>query len=141
MLTGLLFGAVSVRSDVLAASVSLSSRAAQTLVLFMTAVLTSVLLVAPQPRAALGSDLLAVAVASGTGLLILDRQAGHSTDRGAARYIERFSPDTITAVLVGVAGVTFLLKAGGGFARCREPPRRRGQRLAVPCQGDQIVRR
>lgn len=32
-----------------------------------------------------------------------------------ARYIERFSPNTITAVLVGVAGLTFLLKAGGGL--------------------------
>jgi hypothetical protein len=114
-LTGLLFVAVSVRSAVLAASLSLSSRAAQTLVLFMTAVLTSVLLVAPQPRAALGWELVAVALASGTVLRILDRRAGHSTDQRVARYIERFSPNMITAVLVGIAGVTFLLKAGGGL--------------------------
>jgi hypothetical protein len=99
-LTGLLFVAPSVKSEVLAASRSLSSRAAQTLVLFMTAVLTAVLLVAPQPPAALGSELLAVAAASGTALLILDRRAGHSTGQGVARYIERFSPNTITAVLV-----------------------------------------
>jgi drug/metabolite transporter (DMT)-like permease len=32
-----------------------------------------------------------------------------------ARYVERFSPNTITAALVGVAGLTFLLKAGGGL--------------------------
>ena len=32
-----------------------------------------------------------------------------------ARYIERFSPNTITALLVAVAGLTFLLKAGGGL--------------------------
>jgi len=32
-----------------------------------------------------------------------------------ARYIERFSPNWITAVLVAVAGLTFLLKAGGGL--------------------------
>ena len=30
-----------------------------------------------------------------------------------ARYIERFSPNAITAVLVGVAGLTFPFKAGG----------------------------
>ena len=60
-LTGLLFVAVSVKSEVLAASRSLSSRAAQTLVLFMTSVLIAVLLVAPQPPAAFGSELLAVA--------------------------------------------------------------------------------
>jgi hypothetical protein len=114
-LTGLLFVALSVKSDALAASLSLSSRAAQTLVLFMTSVLIAVLLVAPQPPAALGWELLAVAAVSGTALLILDRRAGHSTDQGVARYIERFSPNTITAVLVAVAGLTFLLKAGGGL--------------------------
>ena len=114
-LTGLLFVAVSVKSEVLAASRSLSSRAAQTLVLFMTSVFTALLLVAPQRPAALGWELLAVAVASATALLILDRRAGHAADQSVARYVERFSPNTITAVLVGVAGLTFLLKAGGGL--------------------------
>jgi hypothetical protein len=114
-LVGLLFVAVSVKSDVLATSRNLSSRAAQTLVLFMTSVLIAVLLVAPQPPAALGAELLAVAVVSGVILFILDRRAGHGSDQGVARYIERFSPNAITAVLVGVAGLTFLLKAGGGL--------------------------
>ena len=113
-LTGLLFVALSVNSAVLAASRSLSSRA-QTLVLFMTAVLVAVLLVAPQPPAAFGSELLAVAVVSGAAFVHLDRRAGHDSDQGVARYIERFSPNAITAVLVGVAGLTFLLKAGGGL--------------------------
>jgi hypothetical protein len=114
-LTGLLFVAVSVKSGVLAGSLSLRSRAAQTLVLFMTSVLIAVLLVAPQPRAALGSELLAVAAVSGTALLILDRRAGHGSDQRVVRYIEKYSPNMITAVLVGVAGLTFLLKAGGGL--------------------------
>jgi hypothetical protein len=114
-LTGLLFVAVSVKSDVLAASRSLSSRAAQTLVLFMTSVLAAVLLVAPQPAAALGAELLALAAVSGAALLILDRRAGHDSDQVVVRYIEKFSPNTVTAVLVGVAGLTFLVKAGGGL--------------------------
>lgn len=114
-LTGLLFVAVSVRSDTLAASLSLRSRAAQTLVLFMTSVLAAIVLVAPQPRAALGWELLAVAGVSGLALLILGLRAGHSADKGVARYVERFSPNTVTAVLVGIAGLTFLLKAGGGL--------------------------
>jgi hypothetical protein len=114
-LTGLLFVAVSVKSDVLSASRSLSSRAAQTLVLFMTSVFTAVLLVAPQPPAALGWELLAVAAVSGASLRILDRRAGHATDQGVARYIEKFSPNLVTAALVGIAGLTFLLKAGGGL--------------------------
>lgn len=114
-LTGLLFVAVSVNSDALAASRRLSSRAAQTLVLFLTSVLIAVFLVAPQPSAALGSELLALAAVSGTALLILDRRAGHSTEQGVTRYIERFSPNSITAVLVCVAGLTFLVQAGGGL--------------------------
>jgi drug/metabolite transporter (DMT)-like permease len=56
-----------------------------------------------------------VAAVSGTALLILDRRAGHGSDQAAARFIEKFSPNTITAVLVGIAGLTFLLKAGGGL--------------------------
>jgi hypothetical protein len=114
-LAGLLFVALSVRSDAVSASRSLSSRAAQTLVLFMTSVLVAVLLVAPQPSVALGTELLAVAAVSGTALVVLDRRAGHSTDKGAVRYIERFSPNMITAVLVGIAGLTFLVQAGGGL--------------------------
>ena len=114
-LTGLLFVAVSVKSGTLAASRSLSSRAAQTLVLFMTSVLIAVLLVAPQPPAALGWELLAVGAVSGTVLIILDRRAGHGGVPGLGRYIERFSPNMVTAVLVDVAGLTFLLKAGGGL--------------------------
>ncbi len=114
-LTGLLFVAVSVKSDALAASRSLSSRAAQTLVLFMTSVLIGLFLVVPQSPAALGWELLAVAVVSGTALLILDRRAGHGADQSVASYVEKFSPNSITAVLVGVAGVTFLLRAGGGL--------------------------
>jgi len=72
----------------------------------MTSVLIAVLLVAHQPAAALGWELLTVGVVSGVALFILDRRAGHGSDQGVARYIERFSPDAITAVLVGVAWST-----------------------------------
>jgi hypothetical protein len=114
-LTGLLFVAVSIKSNVLAASLSLRARAAQTLVLFLISVVIAILLVAPQPAAALGSELLAVAAVSGLALIILGNRAGHSPDQRVARYIERFSPNTTTAVLVGIAGLSFLVKAGGGL--------------------------
>ena len=114
-LTGLLFVAVSIKSDVLAGSRSLASRAAQTLVLFITPAISAVLIVAPQPGSALGAELLAVAAVSAAALLVLDRRAGHDANSVVARYIERASPNTVTAVLVGVAGLTFLLKAGGGL--------------------------
>jgi hypothetical protein len=114
-LTGLLFVAVSIKSDVLARSRSLSSRAAQTLVLFLTPAITAILLVTPQPGSALGAELLAASAISGAALIILDQRAGHDPDSGVARYIERASPNMVTSVLIAIAGLTFLLKAGGGL--------------------------
>jgi len=114
-LTGLLFVAVSIKSDTLARSRSLRSRAGQTLVLFMTSALAAIVLVAPQPGDALGGELLALAAASGSILYVLDRRGGHDQASGVARYIERASPNAITSVFFGVAGVTFLVTAGGGL--------------------------
>jgi hypothetical protein len=114
-LTGLLFVAVSIKSEVLAKSVSLRSRAAQTLVLFMTSALAAIVLVAPQPGDALGGELVALAAASGAALYVLDRRGGHDQTSRVARYIERASPNAITQVLFGVAGITFLISAGGGL--------------------------
>jgi len=113
-LTGLLFVAVSIKSEVLARSRSLASRAAQTLTLFMISALAAIVLVAPQPKAALGAELLVVAGVCGAVLFFLDQRAGHDRE-GVARYIEVASPNLITAVLVAVAGVTFLVKVGGGL--------------------------
>ena len=114
-LTGLLFVAVSIKSDALAQSRSLASRAAQTLVLFMISAIIAIVLVAPQPGLALGAELLAVAVVSGTALFILDRRSGPQAESGVIHYIERFSPNTVTALLVGITGLSFILKAGGGL--------------------------
>jgi hypothetical protein len=114
-LTGLLFVAVSIKSDTLAKSRSLRSRAAQTLVLFMTSALAAVFLVAPQPGGALGGELVLLAAVSAAALYALDRRGGHDQANRVARYIERASPNTITALLFGVAGVTFLVTAGGGL--------------------------
>ncbi len=114
-LTGLLFVAVSIRSEVLARSRSLASRAAQTLVLFMTPGIGAVLLVAPQPATALGAELVALGLMSGLVLIALDRRAGHDQTSGVAQYIERASPNAVTAALVGIAGLSYLVKAGGGL--------------------------
>jgi hypothetical protein len=114
-LTGLLFVALSIKSEVLARSRSLASRAAQTLVLFMTSAISAILVVTPQLDAALGAELLAVAAVSGAALLVFDRRAGHDAESSVARYIERASPNMVTAVLFAVAGLSFLLKAGGGL--------------------------
>ena len=114
-LTGLLFVAVSLKSEILAKSVSLRSRAAQTLVLFITPALAAVILVAPQPVDSLGGELVALALLSGTALYLLDRRGGHDPRSGVARYVEKGSPNAITCVFFGVAGITLLITAGGGL--------------------------
>lgn len=114
-LVGLLFVAVSIRSSALSASRSLSSRAAETLVLFMTSVVAAIVLVAPQPDIALGVELLGWAFLSGALYLILDRRAGSGATNRAARFVERFSPNVATSVLLAIAGATFLDRHGGGL--------------------------
>jgi modulator of FtsH protease len=114
-LTGLLFVALSVKGAALSESPTLASRAAQTLVLFMTSVLTSVMLAAPQSSTAVGGELLGLAAVCGAALLMLDRRAGHTRQPGVVRYVERFSPNTITAVLLAVTGASLLVGAGGGL--------------------------
>jgi hypothetical protein len=114
-LTGLLFVAVSIKSHVLANSRSLSARAAQTLVLFMTSALVGIVLAAPQPQPALGPELLAVSAVSGAALFTLDRRAGHDAGNRVARYMEVASPNLVTAVLVGIGGLSYILAVGGGL--------------------------
>lgn len=114
-LTGLLFVALSVKGAALSASLMLRSRAAQTLALFMTSVVIAVVLTAPQSSTAMGVELIALAAICAAGLLTLDRRAGHTSEPGVSRFVERFSPNTITAVLVAVSGVTLLIGAGGGL--------------------------
>ena len=113
-LTGLLFVAVSIKSDTLAKSRSLASRAAQTLVLFITPALGALVLVAPQPGA-LGGELIALAALSGGTLYVLNRRGGHDETSGVARYIERASPNAITSGFFAVAGITLIATAGGGL--------------------------
>jgi hypothetical protein len=114
-LTGLLFVAVSLKSDILAKSISLRSRAAQTLVLFMTSVLVAIVLAAPQPPAGIGPELLVISAVTGAVLFVLDRRAGHDSESRVARYIEAASPNLLTAVLVAIGGLTYIVDAGGGL--------------------------
>jgi hypothetical protein len=74
-LVGLLFVAVSVRTGAVSSSRRLSSRAAKTLVLFMTSVVAALALVAAQPDIALGLELLGWALFSAVLMIVLDRRA------------------------------------------------------------------
>ena len=78
------------KSDLLSASRNLAYRAAQSLCLFMSAVLIALIVAAPQPCVALGVELLLLAGTSALAMLILARRAGHAAaDSGTTRYLER----------------------------------------------------
>ena len=115
-LIGALFVAVSVNIDVIGRSVELRNRAGQTLVLFGGPLTVSILLAVPdQPIAALGGELVAVAVLAGIGATVLDRRARrepHATALG--HVLEVATPNAVAAGLTGAAGVVLLLglKAG-----------------------------
>ena len=86
-LTGLLFVAVSLNRDRIVGHAGLRAEAAQTLVLFILALLLTVLLVIPGMSATtLGVVLVAVSLAAGLTLVILDRnQPGRTRDQQRGR--------------------------------------------------------
>lgn len=120
-LTGLLFVAVSIRVNVIAKSQELRNRAAQTLALFVTVLLIAILLSIPdQARRVLGGELVALAVITGVAMLALDRRARAGTSerddtaRNVASILDAVAPNTVTSILLLVAGVLLLsgLQAG-----------------------------
>ena len=120
-LTGLLFVAVSLNRDRIVGHSALRSEAGQTLVLFLLALLLSLLLVIPgtSPRL-LGIVLVVVAVVSGAILIIIGRgkddaargrdgkaagdDAGEGPEDRLARLLDRVSPNLVAMVSIAVAG-------------------------------------
>jgi|SRR3954447_1976209 len=106
-LTGLLFVAVTLRIDTIAAARDLRSRAAQTLTLFVTSLVVAIVLVIPdQAERLAGIELVVVAIASGAVLLILNHQAKQVPAPSAlGRRLEAVSPTAVSVVLIGAGGV------------------------------------
>jgi hypothetical protein len=120
-LTGLLFVAVSIRIDVIAKSQELRSRAAQTLALFVAVLFITILISIPdQSYRVIGIELIALAVSTGGGLLVLDRRARVDTNRQAtsahavASILDAVAPNAVTSILLMIAGllVVFGVHAG-----------------------------
>lgn len=111
-LTGLLFVAVSIRLDAIAASVDLRCRAAQTLTLFLAITLVAVLFAIPrQPEWLFGVELFILAISGGTILFLLDRRAQRDQDQQkVSQLLDAISPNVLTMALIGIGG---LLTASG----------------------------
>ena len=121
-LTGLLFVAVSIRTDVIVKSQELRNRAAQTLALFVTVLFIAILLSIPdQSLRVLGFELLALAILIGGGMLILDRRAtvGPSPPGAAAHRVasilDAVAPNAITSILLLIAGVLMIFGVHAGL--------------------------
>ncbi len=121
-LTGLLFVAVSIRTEVIARSQELRNRAAQTLALFVTVLFISILLSIPeQSNRVLGIELVVLALVAAAAQLVLDRRAqieADTRDVGAhatAAILDSVAPTAITTVLLAVAGLLLALGVHAGL--------------------------
>jgi hypothetical protein len=118
-LAGLLFIAISINIETILKIKSLPSRAAQTLILFASALIVAVLVVVPgQARVALGVELLATGLIIGAIQVWLD--LGASRARGPEdtvwrRIVGRVFPAVLSCACLGVAGATLIAAAGGGL--------------------------
>jgi hypothetical protein len=116
-LVGLLFVAISINLRTILEEKGLPSRAAQTLILFGTALIVAVLLVIPgQGHVATGLEL----VASGLVILGVQLYLDLTTERGDEetfwrRLVGRVFPSVVSCGCIVIAGVTLLAQAGGGL--------------------------
>ncbi|HUN30669.1 MAG TPA: hypothetical protein VMU95_01515 [Trebonia sp.] len=116
-LTGLLFVAVSLSRERIAAHKALRSEAGQTLVLFMLPLLLSILLVLPGiSAAALGAGLIVLAIVAALIMIRIARAKhgnkpeGDSLEDRLARLLDRASPNLLVLLLTLVGGC---LQLGG----------------------------
>ncbi len=117
-LLGLLFVAISIRLNVVAASRELRNRSAQTMVLFGLVLILALLLAIPgQSCTVLGVEVVLLALGGGVGLDLLDRRAGRTTrdQPGISRVLDLVAPNTITTLLLLAAGVLLLFDLNAGL--------------------------
>jgi hypothetical protein len=116
-LAGLLFIAVSINLRQILEIKSLPSRAAQTLILFATPLISAVLLIVPgQARVALGIELIATGLVIGGCQIYLDLNAERGEeDTVWRRMLGRVFPAIISCGCLLLAGITLLAQTGGGL--------------------------
>ena len=116
-LTGLLFVAVSIRIAYIAKSQELRNRAAQTLSLFGTVLIVSLLIAIPrQASPTLGAELVVLAVITGAGLYVLGLRAkGDRSNQAIAPVLEAVTPTTVTSLLLLAAGIVLAFGVPAGL--------------------------
>jgi hypothetical protein len=116
-LAGLLFIAVSINLRQILEAKGLPSRAAQTLILFGTPLVTAILVVVPgQSGLLLGLELLATGLVIGTAQTYLDlKTVRNEQETVQRRLIGRVFPALISCGCLAIAGATLIGHAGGGL--------------------------
>ena len=116
-LVGLLFVAVSIRIEYIARSQELRNRAAQTLSLFGTVLLTAILIAIPvQSTEALGTELTLVAAITTVGLFVLDRRAtATASTEPISKALGLITPTTVVSILLLVSGILLVLGIHDGL--------------------------
>jgi hypothetical protein len=116
-LAGLLLIAVSINLRQILDVAGLPSRAAQTLILFGTPMVSSVLLIVPgQARVALGLELLTTGLVVGGVQVYLDLHTARGEEETFQRRMTgRVFPSVISCGCLVLAGATLIGQAGGGL--------------------------
>ena len=116
-LAGLLVVAISINLERILQFPSLPHRAAQTLILLVLPLVTSLLLIVPgQPRAALASELLVVGLVTGAFMLVRDARTPMSDqETQVSRLFARILPSVLTSGCLVLAAGTLLAQGGGGL--------------------------
>ena len=115
-LTGLLFVAVSINLKQILAFPKLPARAAETLSLLLLVVTVSSLGLAPQPAAALGSEIIACAGLMSLAVLLV--QVRHGPDDPADPiwwFASRIANIQVPALLFLAGGITLTVRSGFGL--------------------------
>jgi hypothetical protein len=116
-LVGLLFVAVSINLQRILQYPNLPSRAAQTLILFATPLITGIFLLVPgQPRWVLGTELLVSAVAIAGIQLRMEVKTPRTEEETAVTWlVGRVAPPIITCGCLAAGGATLAARDGGGL--------------------------
>jgi hypothetical protein len=115
-LLGLLFVAVSIRVEAIAASAELRNRSAQTLTLLLTGLLIAVLLAVPGQRNwALGVEYLLVTIAVAGVAVTLDARARGETGTTIGRRLDAINPTVVTCGLLLTAALILILGHKNGI--------------------------
>lgn len=117
-LTGLLFVAVSINLKRILEFPSLPARAGQTLMLFVTPLLTGLFLVVPgQPAAVLAAELIATSAVIGGFALVIDYGSVRAEQETPVTWVvSRIFPAVVSCGCLLVAGASLLADGGGGLS-------------------------